>query len=298
MVYMVKVSYEQKPYRRIMMETWGANVIPSPSNTTESGRSILAENPNSTGSLGIAISEAVEDAVKRDDTRYSLGSVLNHVLLHQTVVGLEAKKQMEIFGDYPDVVIGCVGGGSNFAGFAFPFVMDKLNGVKKNLKVLAVEPTACPTLTKGIYAYDMGDAVGMAPLVRMYTLGHTFVPPPIHSGGLRYHGASPILSMLVKEGVIDAVAYHQIATFEAAVMFARTEGILPAPETAHAIRAAIDEALKCKETGEKKVIAFNFSGHGHFDLGAYDAYHNGKLTDYVLPDEEIKKALASLPKIG
>jgi len=298
MVYMVKVSYEQKPYRRIMMETWGANVIPSPSNTTESGRSILAENPNSTGSLGIAISEAVEDAVKRDDTRYSLGSVLNHVLLHQTVVGLEAKKQMEIFGDYPDVVIGCVGGGSNFAGFAFPFVMDKLNGVKKNLKVLAVEPTACPTLTKGIYAYDMGDAVGMAPLVRMYTLGHTFVPPPIHSGGLGYHGASPILSMLVKEGVIDAVAYHQIATFEAAVMFARTEGILPAPETAHAIRAAIDEALKCKETGEKKVIAFNFSGHGHFDLGAYDAYHNGKLTDYVLPDEEIKKALASLPKIG
>ncbi len=296
-VYMVKVSYEQKPYRRIMMETWGANVIPSPSDKTDSGRKVLAEDPNSTGSLGIAISEAVEDAVKRDDTKYSLGSVLNHVMLHQTIVGLEAKKQMEIFGDYPDVLIGCVGGGSNFAGFTFPFVMDKLTGQKKDLKVIAVEPTACPTLTKGLFAYDNGDTVGLVPLIKMYTLGHTFVPPPIHSGGLRYHGDSPLVSLLVREGIIDAVAYHQISTFEAAVLFARTEGFLPAPETSHAIRAAIDEALKCKETGEKKVIAFNFSGHGHFDLGAYDSYLNGKLTDYVLPDEEIQKALASVPKI-
>ncbi len=296
-VYMVKVSYEQKPYRRIMMETWGANVIPSPSNMTDSGRKVLAENPDSTGSLGIAISEAVEDAVKRDDTKYSLGSVLNHVMLHQTIVGLETKKQMEIFGDYPDVLIGCVGGGSNFAGFTFPFVMDKLNGQKKDLKVIAVEPTACPTLTKGLFAYDNGDTVGLVPLIKMYTLGHTFVPPPIHSGGLRYHGDSPLVSLLVKEGIIDAVAYHQVATFEAAVLFARTEGFLPAPETSHAIKAAIDEAIKCKETGEKKVIAFNFSGHGHFDLGAYDSYLNGKLTDYVLPDEEIQKALASVPKI-
>ncbi|MGQ9610055.1 MAG: TrpB-like pyridoxal phosphate-dependent enzyme [bacterium] len=296
-VYMVKVSYEQKPYRRIMMETWGANVIPSPSDKTDSGRKVLAEDPNSTGSLGIAISEAVEDAVKRDDTKYSLGSVLNHVMLHQTIVGLEAKKQMEKFGDYPDVLIGCVGGGSNFAGFSFPFVMDKLNGKKKDLKVIAVEPTACPTLTKGLFAYDNGDTVGLVPLIKMYTLGHTFVPPPIHSGGLRYHGDSPLVSLLVKEGIIDAVAYHQIATFEAAVLFARTEGFLPAPETSHAIKAAIDEALKCKETGEKKVIAFNFSGHGHFDLSAYDSYLNGKLTDYVLPDEEIQKALASVPKV-
>jgi tryptophan synthase beta chain len=276
------------------METWGADVTPSPSNKTDAGRSILAKDPNSTGSLGMAISEAVEDAVKRDDTRYALGSVLNHVMMHQTVVGLEAKKQMEIFGDYPDVVIGCVGGGSNFCGFTFPFVMDKLKGKKKDLKVLA---TACPTLTKGIYAYDMGDAVGMAPIVRMYTLGHGFVPPAIHAGGLRYHGDSPILSLLVKEKVIDAVAYHQLSTFEAGVLFAQTEGILPAPETSHAIKAAIDEALKCKETGEKKVIAFNFSGHGHFDLASYDAYLNGKLTDYVLPDEKIKEALADLPKI-
>lgn len=296
-VYMVRVSYEQKPYRRIMMETWGANVIPSPSDKTDSGRKVLAEDPNSTGSLGIAISEAVEDAVKRDDTKYSLGSVLNHVILHQTIVGLEAKKQMEKFGDYPDVLIGCVGGGSNFAGFSFPFVMDKLNGKKKDLKVIAVEPTACPTLTKGLFAYDNGDTVGLVPLIKMYTLGHTFVPPPIHSGGLRYHGDSPLVSLLVKEGIIDAVAYHQIATFEAAVLFARTEGFLPAPETSHAIKAAIDEALKCKETGEKKVIAFNFSGHGHFDLGAYDSYLNGKLTDYVLPDEEIQKALATVPKV-
>jgi tryptophan synthase beta chain len=294
---MVKVSYEQKPYRRLLMQTWGADVTPSPSNKTESGRSILAKDPNSTGSLGIAISEAVEIAAKNDDTKYALGSVLNHVMLHQTIVGLEAKKQMEVFGDYPDVVIGCVGGGSNFAGFTFPFVMDKLNGDKKNLKVLAVEPTACPSLTKGLFAYDLGDTVGLAPIVRMYTLGHDFVPPAIHAGGLRYHGVSPLLSLLVKEKVIDAVAYDQISTFEAGVLFAQTEGILPAPETSHAIRAAINEALKCKETGEEKVIAFNFSGHGHFDLASYDAYLSGKLTDYVLPDEKIQEALASLPKI-
>ncbi|MEK7396431.1 MAG: TrpB-like pyridoxal phosphate-dependent enzyme [Candidatus Poribacteria bacterium] len=296
-VYMVKVSYQQKPYRRNLMEVWGASVTPSPSEKTQAGKSILAQDPDSTGSLGIAISEAVEDAATHDDTKYALGSVLNHVMLHQTIVGLEAKKQMEVFGEYPDVVIGCVGGGSNFAGFSFPFVMDKLKGKKKDLKVLAVEPTACPTLTKGLFAYDMGDTVGLAPIVRMYTLGHTFVPPAIHAGGLRYHGDSPLLSLLVKEKVIDAVAYDQLATFEAAIMFAQTEGILPAPETAHAIKAVIDEALKCKESGEKKIIAFNFSGHGHFDLSAYDAYLSGKLTDYVLPDEKIQEALASLPKI-
>jgi len=296
-IYMVRVSYEQKPYRRILMETWGATVTPSPSNKTNAGRKILAEDPNSPGSLGIAISEAVEDAATHDDAKYSLGSVLNHVLLHQTIVGLEAKKQMEIFGDYPDVVIGCVGGGSNFSGFAFPFVMDKLQGTKKDLKVLAVEPTACPTLTKGIYAYDLGDTVGLAPLVKMYTLGHTFIPAPIHAGGLRYHGDAPILCLLVKEGVMDAVAYHQNAVFESAMLFARTEGFISAPETAHAVKAAIDEALKCKESGESKVIALNFSGHGHFDLAAYDSYLTGKLMDYELPDEEIQKALASLPKI-
>ncbi len=296
-VYMVKVSYEQKPYRRIMMETWGASVTPSPSTKTNAGRTILAEDPNSTGSLGIAISEAVEDAATHDDTRYSLGSVLNHVILHQTVVGLESKAQMEKFGEYPDVVIGCVGGGSNFSGFAFPFVMDKLQGDKKDLKVLAVEPTACPTLTRGVYAYDLGDTVGLAPIVKMYTLGHTFVPPPIHSGGLRYHGDAPLLCLLLREGVIEAVAYHQNPVFDAAKLFAQTEGYIAAPETAHAVKAAIDEAVKCKESGEEKVIVFNFSGHGHFDLAAYDAYLGGKLEDYEYPEEKIKEALAHLPKI-
>jgi tryptophan synthase beta chain len=296
-VYMVRISYEQKPYRRVMMETWGASVTPSPSDKTDAGKKILAEDPDSTGSLGIAISEAVEDAVKHNDAKYSLGSVLNHVLLHQTVVGLEAKEQMEKFGDYPDVVIGCVGGGSNFSGFAFPFAMDKLQGEKKDLKVLAVEPTACPTLTRGIYAYDHGDTVGLVPLVRMYTLGHTFVPPPIHSGGLRYHGDAPLLCLLLQEGVIEATAYHQNPVFDAAIQFAQTEGYIAAPETAHAVKAAIDEALKCKESGEEKVIAFNFSGHGHFDLAAYDAYLGGKLEDYEYPEEKIKEALATLPKI-
>jgi len=296
-VYMVKVSYEQKPYRRIMMETWGASVTPSPSTKTNAGKTILAEDPNSTGSLGIAISEAVEDAATHDDTKYSLGSVLNHVILHQTVVGLEAKAQMEKFGDYPDVVIGCVGGGSNFSGFAFPFVMDKLQGEKKDLRAVAVEPTACPTLTRGVYAYDLGDTVGLAPIVKMYTLGHTFVPPPIHSGGLRYHGDAPLLCLLLREGVMEATAYHQNPVFEAAKLFAQTEGYIAAPETAHAVKAAIDEAVKCKESGEEKVIAFNFSGHGHFDLAAYDAYLGGKLEDYEYPEEKIKEALAHLPKI-
>lgn len=296
-VYMVKVSYMQKPYRRIMMETWGASVTPSPSEKTDAGKQILSEDPDSTGSLGIAISEAVEDAAKHDDAKYSVGSVFNHVVLHQTIVGLEAKKQMEIFGDYPDVIIGCVGGGSNFAGFAFPFVMDKLQG-KKNPRIVAVEPTACPTLTSGVYAYDLGDAVGLAPLVKMYTLGHTFVPPPIHSGGLRYHGDAPLICHLITDNMIEAVAYHQNTVFEAAVQFAQTEGIIPAPETAHAVRSAIDEALKCKESGESKTIIFNLSGHGHFDLAAYDSYLAGELEDYTYPEEKIKEALSHLPKIG
>jgi len=294
-VYMVKVSYNQKPYRRSMMETWGAECFPSPSERTQAGRKILAQDPDSPGSLGIAISEAVEDAVSRDDTRYSLGSVLNHVLLHQTIVGLETKQQLEIAGDYPDVVIGCVGGGSNFGGFSFPFVADKFAG--KKVRALAVEPTACPTLTKGQYRYDFGDTVGLAPMVRMYTLGHTFIPPGIHAGGLRYHGDAPLLSLLVHEGYIEAVAYHQNPVFEAAVTFARTEGIIPAPETAHAIRAAVDEALAAKEAGEKRVIAFNCSGHGHFDMSAYDDYLSGNLVDFELPQEKIDEALAQLPTL-
>lgn len=293
---MVKVSFEQKPYRRIMMETWGASVTPSPSEKTDAGKKILAEDPNSTGSLGIAISEAVEDAAKNDDTRYSLGSVLNHVMMHQTVVGLETKAQMEKAGAYPDVIIGCVGGGSNFSGFAFPFAMDKLQGTQSP-RIVAVEPTACPTLTKGVYAYDMGDTVGLAPLVRMYTLGHTFVPAPIHSGGLRYHGDAPLLCNLLRDEIVEAVAYHQNPVFEAALTFARSEGYIPAPETAHAVKAAIDEAVKCKESGEKKVIIFNLSGHGHFDLSAYDAYLGGELVDYEYPEEKIKEALSHLPKI-
>ena len=294
-VYMVRVSYNQKPYRRLMMETWGAECFPSPTDKTAAGRKILAQDPDSPGSLGIAISEAVEDAVSRDDTRYSLGSVLNHVLLHQTIVGLETKKQLEMAGDYPDVVIGCVGGGSNFGGFSFPFMADRLAGNK--VRALAVEPTACPTLTKGQYRYDFGDTVGLAPMGRMYTLGHTFVPPGIHAGGLRYHGDSPLLSLLVHEGYMEAVAYHQTECFEAAVTFARTEGIIPAPEAAHAIKAVFDEALAAKQAGEKRVIAFNLSGHGHFDLAAYDDYLTGKLVDYELPQEQIDAALAELPTV-
>jgi len=296
-VYMVKVSYHQKPYRRTLMETWGASVVASPSQDTNVGRSALAQDPNSMGSLGLAISEAIEDAAPREDTRYSLGSVLNHVLLHQTVIGLETKKQLEKAGDYPDIVIGCVGGGSNFAGIAFPFLQDKISK-KSKLRVIAVEPEACPTLTKGVYTYDFGDTGETTPLLKMYSLGHTFMPAGIHAGGLRYHGMSPLVSAVYKAGLIEAVAVHQTPTFQAALDFARTEGILPAPESSHAIRVAIDEALKCKESGERKVIVFNLSGHGHFDLGAYDAYMTGKLEDYSYPREKIEEALTHLPKVG
>ncbi len=268
-VYMVKVSYHQKPYRRVLMETWGGEVIPSPSDRTEVGRKILEKNPDNPGSLGIAISEAIEDAVKHEDTNYSLGSVLNHVLMHQTVIGLEAKKQLELLDEKPDVIVGCVGGGSNFAGLCYPFVKDAM---KDGIKIIAVEPTACPTLTKGEYRYDYGDTAGLTPLLKMFTLGHDFIPPPIHAGGLRYHGDAPTLCMLVKHGVIEARAVKQIPTFEAGVLFARTEGIVPAPETNHAIRVVIDEALKAKEEKEEKVILFNFSGHGLLDLQAYDDY--------------------------
>ncbi|MFQ5866224.1 MAG: TrpB-like pyridoxal phosphate-dependent enzyme [bacterium] len=298
-VYMVKVSYHQKPYRRSMMQTWGAQVVASPSEDTEAGRKFLAENPDSQGSLGIAISEAVEDAVTHDDTKYSLGSVLNHVLMHQTIVGLEAKKQLEIAGDFPDVVIGCCGGGSNFAGLSFPFLYDKIHG--KAITVIAAEPTACPTLTRGHFAYDFGDTGQLTPLVPMYTLGHRFVPPGIHAGGLRYHGDAPLLCQLVKDGLIEARAYHQIEVFDAAVRFARSEGIIVAPETAHAVKAVIDEAAKAKEEGKEKVILFNLSGHGHFDMAAYDAYFEGKLEDYPLPQKEIDAALEQIkdfPKVA
>jgi tryptophan synthase beta chain len=295
-VYMVKVSYHQKPYRRSLMHIWGASVYPSPTDRTQAGRNILAADPETSGSLGMAISEAVEDAATHDDTNYALGSVLNHVMLHQTILGLETKKQLALAGESPDVLIGCVGGGSNFAGFCFPFVPDKLKG--QDLRFVAVEPTACPTLTKGAYTYDFGDTAGLTPLIMMYTLGHSFVPSGIHAGGLRYHGDAPLLCQLVHEKVIEARAYPQNPVFEAARVFAETEGIIPAPETAHAIRAAVDEALVCKETGQAKCIVFNLSGHGHFDLAAYDAFLEGQLKDIELnPDEMIKKALAELPKI-
>jgi tryptophan synthase beta chain len=294
-VYMVKVSYNQKPYRKSMMQLWGAEVIASPSDRTNAGRSILAKHPDSNGSLGIAISEAVEDAATREDTRYALGSVLNHVCLHQTVIGLEAKEQLAIAGDYPDVVIGCHGGGSNFAGIGFPFAADKAAG--KNVRIVAMEPTSCPTLTKGIYGFDYGDTAKMAPIAKMYTLGHDFMPPGIHAGGLRYHGASPLVSQLVHAGVVEAKAVPQIACFEAAVLFSRSEGIIPAPESSHAIRGAIDEALLAKEEGKEKVILFNLSGHGHVDMAAYDAYFGGGLEDYEYPEEAIKESLAHLPKV-
>jgi tryptophan synthase beta chain len=297
-VYMVKVSYNQKPYRRIMMEAWGAHCVPSPSPDTNVGRKVLADDPECPGSLGLAISEAVEDAMSRDDTHYSLGSVLNHVLLHQTVNGLEAKKLMEEAGEYPDIIIGCAGGGSNAAGLFLPFLKDKLEGKQPNLRVINVEPYSCPTMTKGPYAYDYGDTAKMAPIVKMYTLGHGYMPPPIHAGGLRYHGMAPIISHLLKLGFVEARAVHQLETFEAGIMFARNEGILSAPETMHAIRAVIDEALVCKETGEAKTILFNHSGHGHVDMHAYDAYLSGKLQDYEYPDDLIQRALADLPKVG
>ncbi len=296
-VYMVKVSYNQKPYRRIMMETWGAQVVPSPSPDTQAGKKVLEQDANSPGSLGIAISEAVEDAATRDDTKYSLGSVLNHVLMHQTVIGLESRRQLEKADDEADIVVGCIGGGSNFAGLAFPFAADKLTGKRKKLRIVAVEPAACPSLTKGRYVYDFGDTVGLTPLVKMHTLGHGFVPPPLHAGGLRYHGMAPLVSKLYDEGVIEAVAVPQVATFQAAVQFARAEGIIPAPESAHAIRFVIDEALRCKREGRKPAILFNLSGHGHFDLGAYEAFLGGKLQDYEYPAEKIAEALRGLPQV-
>ena len=277
-VYMVKSSFYQKPYRKSLINLWGANVIPSPSTETQAGRSILEKHPDTSGSLGIAISEAVEDAATHDNTKYALGSVLNHVMLHQTVIGLEAKLQMDMVDDYPDVVIGCVGGGSNFSGISYPFVRDKMKD-NKDIDIVAVEPTACPTLTGGDFRYDFGDTAEMTPLLKMYTLGHDFVPPPIHSGGLRYHGESPIISQLYADGIMRAVAYHQTDIFDAAVTFARTEGIVPAPESAHAIKCAIDMAMECKKTGEEKSILFNFSGHGHFDMAAYDTYFSGEMTN-------------------
>jgi tryptophan synthase beta chain len=277
-VFMVKVSYEQKPYRRSFIQSFGATVVPSPSSETNAGRAILASDPDSTGSLGIAISEAVEVAATRDDTNYSLGSVLNHVLLHQTVIGQEAMRQMEMAGDEPDVVIGCAGGGSNFAGIAFPFLRDRLTG-EKQTRFLAVEPASCPSLTKGEYRYDFGDTAGTTPLLKMHTLGNDFRPAPIHAGGLRYHGMAPMVSHLYELGYLEARAYAQNACFEAAIQFARTEGLVPAPESSHAIRAAIDEALDAREAGEERVILFNLSGHGHFDMAAYDAYLAGELPD-------------------
>ncbi len=291
-VYMVKVSYHQKPYRRSLIHLWGGEVVSSPSTDTAAGRAVLAEHPDSPGSLGIAISEAVEDAASREDTNYSLGSVLNHVLLHQTVIGLEAMKQLEKVDRFPDMVIGCVGGGSNFGGIALPFVREKIKG--KKLRAIAVEPASCPTLTRGEYRYDFGDIAKMTPLLPMYTLGHTFVPPSIHAGGLRYHGMAPILSRLLKSNLIEARAYMQNDIFKAAVLFAQNEGIIPAPESSHAIKAAVDEALLARKEGKKKVILFNLSGHGHFDMSAYDAYFAGRLEDHEMHPDDIKAALADL----
>src|SRR5690349_9230581 len=294
-VYMVRISYEQKPYRRSMMQTWGAKVFASASELTGAGRGILAKDPRSNGSLGIAISEAVEDAATHDDTRYSLGSVLNHVRMHQTVIGLEAQEQMKLAGEYPDVVIACHGGGSNFSGIAFPFLADRAAG--KQVRVLAVEPTSCPTLTKGVYAFDYGDTAKMAPIAKMYTLGHDFMPPGIHAGGLRYHGASPLVSQLVAAGEIETRAYAQNPCFEAAVTFARTEGLVPAPESSHAIRAAVDEALRAEEEAKQRVILFGLSGHGQLDMAAYDAYLGGGLEDFAYPEEKIRASLARLPEV-
>lgn len=295
-VYMVKVSCSQKPYRKSMMQLWGAQVIPSPSEFTNAGRAILAHDPDCLGSLGIAISEAVEDAASHADTNYALGSVLNHVCLHQTVIGQEAQAQMKIAGDYPDVVIACCGGGSNFAGLSFPFIADRANG--KKVRCVAVEPASCPTLTKGVYAFDYGDTAKMAPISMMYTLGHDFMPPGIHAGGLRYHGESPLVSQLYHAGQIEAKAYKQNSCFEGALLFSRSEGIVPAPESSHAVRAAIDEAVLAKEEGKERTILFGLSGHGQLDMGAYDAYLSGNLEDYEYPDEMVKQALERLPKIS
>jgi len=295
-VFMVRVSYEQKPYRRVLMETWGAQVLPSPNAETPMGRAFLEQDPEHPGSLGIAISEAVFEAGTHDDTNYAIGSVVNHVLLHQTVIGQEAMKQFELAGDYPDIVIGCIGGGSNFSGFALPFVGEKIVKGKKT-RIVAVEPTAAPSLTKGLYKFDYGDTAHVAPIAKMYTLGHMFIPAPIHAGGLRYHGMAPIVCALYEKGIIEAVAVNQVPVFDAAVQFARTEGIVPAPESAHAVKVAIDEALRCKREGKGQVIAFNLSGHGHFDLGAYDAYLKGELENFDYPAADVQKALEMLPEV-
>lgn len=294
-VYMVRVSYDQKPYRRLLMEAWGGRVVPSPSPLTGIGRAMLAQDPDCPGSLGIAISEAIEEAVTHPGTKYALGSVLNHVLLHQTVIGLEARRQMAELEEYPDVVVGCVGGGSNFAGLAFPFARDLIHG--RSVRLLAVEPASCPTLTRGPFVYDFGDTGKLTPLLRMNTLGHEFIPPEIHAGGLRYHGAAPLVSRLRQDGLIEARACHQTEVFEAALTFARTEGILPAPETAHAIRAAIDEAITAREEGKERVILFNLSGHGHFDLASYQKYLEGALADYEYPQQQIDESLARLKEL-
>ena len=295
-VYMVKVSYEQKPFRKSLMHIWGAEVYPSPTNKTHAGREILKKHPHTLGSLGIAISEAVEDAATHDDAKYSLGSVLNHVLLHQSVIGLETKKQLKLAGEKPDVLVGCVGGGSNFAGLVFPFVKDKLKN--KKLDIIAVEPTACPTMTKGPYCYDFGDTAKLTPLLKMYTLGHSFVPPGIHAGGLRYHGCAPLVSLLLNKKIARAVSVHQTDIFKAAILFAKTEGHLPAPETAHAICVGINEALRAKKEKKSKCIVINYSGHGHFDLAAYDNYLAGHLKDFDYPKEMIHRALLELKCLG
>ncbi|HRF62266.1 MAG TPA: TrpB-like pyridoxal phosphate-dependent enzyme [Candidatus Competibacter sp.] len=295
-VFMVRVSYQQKPYRRALMETWGATCTPSPSERTAAGRAILTKRPDHPGSLGIAISEAVEIAAQRDDTKYALGSVLNHVLLHQTVVGLEAMAQLEMADDYPDVVVGCTGGGSNFAGIAFPFLGAQLRGGKK-VRIVAIEPAACPSLTRGKYAYDFGDTAHLTPLTKMHTLGSTFTPPGFHAGGLRYHGMAPLVSHVRQLDLIEARAYHQLSCFEAGVLFARVEGVLPAPEANHAVRGAIDEALRCKEEGVSRAILFNLCGHGHFDMQAYMDYFAGKLTDQNYDEAELAMALAGLPSV-
>ena len=296
-VFMVTISYHQKPYRRIAMETWGGTVVPSPSTETQAGRDILARDPETTGSLGIAISEAIEYAVTHEGYKYSLGSVVNFVLLHQTVIGLEAIKQMEMAGDYPDILIGCAGGGSNAAGLIFPFLKDKLNGSRPDLRAIFVESTACPSMTRGVYAYDWGDTAKTGPVSKMHTVGHGFIPAPVHAGGLRYHGMAPSICALLERGQAEARAYQQNACFDAAVSFARAEGHIVAPETAHAVKAVYDEAMICKETGESKVILFNASGHGHFDLAAYDAYFRRELPDFELEQERIEAALEDLPQI-
>ena len=291
-VFMVRISFEQKPFRKLMMETWGATCVASPSKETQAGRAILEKDPETPGSLGIAISEAIEQAVQDPKTRYSLGSVLNHVLMHQTIIGLEARKQFTMIGEYPDIVIGCCGGGSNFAGLAFPFLADKFAG--REVRVIAVEPAACPTLTRGPFAYDSGDVAMMTPLLAMHSLGHTFVPPAIHAGGLRYHGMAPLVSHLLREGMIEAAAIQQLECYQAAVLFARTEGFIPAPETAHAIAATIREARRAKEEGRERTIVMNWSGHGLMDLNGYRAFFEGRLSDLALPEEALLRSLASL----